>query len=196
MSGFRAIGIWPLDRQATKHAMIPSEGYDHRDTTGVGAETEPGGHPEAPVTGLAGHPVLGGVTGCSDHRRGTDQRSSQAHVDAIDSTSTNDSECDESPSAMCTPTSPVHNATTPHAISTLTSLMSTTALMSQSGDTSQSIVIFNLIWNRNKREEILVRSLYYQRSYHQENGRGSNPYWISQNLRFSPPVHIVKAVNV
>ena len=74
MLGFRAIGIWPLDRQATKHAMTPSEGYDHNDTAGVGAETGPGGHPEAPVTGSPGHPVLDGevVTGYSGHPRGAD----------------------------------------------------------------------------------------------------------------------------
>ena len=77
MSGFRATSIWPLDRQATKHAMTPSEGYDHRDGTGECAETGPASHPEAPVTGSAGHPVLGGeaVTGYSSYPRGADQAS-------------------------------------------------------------------------------------------------------------------------
>ena len=122
MSGFRATGIWPLDRQATKHVMTPSEGYNHSDTIGVGAETGAAGHPEASVIGSASHPMLGreAVTGCSSHPRGTDQGQSQVDVDAVETTSCNDSECDDSPPAMCTPTSLVQNPTTPHAISTLT----------------------------------------------------------------------------
>ena len=122
MSGFRVTGIWPLDRHATKHAMTPSEGYDHRDTAGVGAKTGLGGHPEAPLIGSVGHLVLGGevVIGYSGHPCGADQGYSQADVDTIETMIYDDSECDESPPAMCTPTSPVQNPMTPHAISTLT----------------------------------------------------------------------------
>ena len=49
-------------------------------------------------------------------------------------------------------------------------------------DTSQLILIFNLICKRNKRQEILVCSLHYQRSYQQENGSASNPVGFHQNL--------------
>ena len=109
MLGFRATGIWPLDRHATRHAMKPSEGYEHKGPGIAGAETRVGGHPEVPVTGSAGHPVLGkeAVTGCSGQPRGADQRNDRSDGETC---SSEDSDCDEIPPAMCTPTSPVHNA--------------------------------------------------------------------------------------
>ena len=61
------------------------------------------------MTGSAGHLVLGGeaVTGCSGHPQGADQGHLQANVDAVETTNCEDSECNESPPTMCTPTSPV-----------------------------------------------------------------------------------------
>ena len=121
-SGFRATGIWPLDRQATKHAMTPSEGYYQRDGTGECAETGPAGHHAAPVTGSTGHPVLGGeaVTSCSDHPHGTEQVSSDVDVDMIETRSSGKSDSDDPPLAMLAPASPAHNPTTPLCHSTLT----------------------------------------------------------------------------
>ena len=95
--------------------MTPLEGYNHRDGIGDYAETEPAGHHAAPVTGSAGHPVLGGeaVIGCSEHPRGADQASSDRDVDVIETTSCGDSDSNEPPPAMLVPPSSVHNPSTP-----------------------------------------------------------------------------------
>ena len=174
MSRFRATGIWPLDHQATRHAMKPSEGYEQRGPGTAGAETGGGGHLEAPVTGSAGHQVLGGgaVTDCSDQLRGTDQHSDYSDGE---STSSEDSDCDETPPAMCTPTSPVRNATIPpcHFYVDVVDVNDSTY---QSG---KRHVPIDRDFKSNLEQELeagdLVSSLHYQRSYQQENGRGSNP---------------------
>ena len=112
MSGFKATGIWPLDHQATKHAMKPSEGYEQRGPGIVGAKTRASGHPEAPVTSSVGHPMLDGeaVTGCSSQPHGADQRSDRSDRETC---SNEDSDCYKTPPAICTPTSHVCNANIP-----------------------------------------------------------------------------------
>ena len=165
------------------------------DATARGAVIGIIGNGEVEVTGLAGHPVLGAelVTGCSDPSscdlQGTDQDTSDLIASAHSS-------FDEFADEVNIPTLPVCIQATAHAITTLTSLMEMTALISQVRDMSRSTMIFNLTYKRNKRQEILVRSLHYQRLFQQENASANNPYWISKNPRFSPFVHTVKAMNV
>ena len=178
--------------------MTPSKGYDHRDGTSDCAKTGPTGHHAAPMTSSAGHLVLGGevVTGYSGHPHGADQASSERDVDVNETTSCSESDSDEPPLAMLIPPSPVHNPSTPpcHFYVDVSNVDDSTheairrhvpidrdfqANLEQEqegGDFSTFLALPEIIPARKK--------------------RCSNPYWISRNQKFSPPVHIAKVVNV
>ena len=76
-SGFKRAGIWPLDREASKSSMAPSQGFKEA-VTGVqnGAATGATNHMAGGPTCPTGHPVEanGLVTNRADHGR-------SAHVD-------------------------------------------------------------------------------------------------------------------
>ena len=62
-AGFKGAGIWPLDRQAARDLMKPSQGFQHVESTGAeGDATAPVGHGGNLVTSSTGHTVLRGIT--------------------------------------------------------------------------------------------------------------------------------------
>ena len=60
-SGFRGVGIWPLDREASKASMLPSRRFHNMDAgQGRCAVTTPAGREEGGVTYPTGHPYRAG----------------------------------------------------------------------------------------------------------------------------------------